>query len=473
MSSSEHSPSNPRQDWYKVVKGHAVPNLVLDEFTSPNHDGSAYLSSAQCAGELRENATTAPGPEAPLSVPTNSVRNFDRETVIQDARDTCIVVHRHYPALVQQFLKHKRLHGSPVEKALYGQHGWSWSRQVARLIEKRPLVFMGGHDFTMMRDYTQLDDTGEWDHVGETVSSDEHAKERNKTLFLKDYLSYDEIMLGSLFGVSGPSYFINDGDRYNKAHPGKPGTYEERGVIVGLVGARFERASQMDSIFCIPRERGRRTGMDPKLEGIFRDWFCEVSGGDVLIDSAEKTFHAAIYKARIRISADVLLLEASERARVANKKAYVHIVGLGLGVWGIYGVPQAQYYVETFAAALKELDESARRHIGVLDFAYIKPESQTAVDQITALGMDHDIEVRFSKRNPAARLRGPDADHLLVISYAWDGNSFPGNEYWVHMLSASGDPAAACMSTISELHNPMTNPGFLGRIKVLGGEVKH
>jgi len=473
MSSSQYSPSNPRQDWYKVVKGYAVPNLVLDEFTSPRHDGSAYLSSAWCAGELRENETTAPGPEAPLTTPTNSVRNFDRDTVIQDAKDTSIVVHRHYPVLVQRFLKHKRLRGSPVEKALYGQHGWSWGRQVARLIEKRPLVFMGGSDSTLLRDYTHLADTEEWDHVGKTVGNDENAKERNKILFLKDYLSYDEIMLGSLLGVSGPSYFINDGDRYNKARPGKPGTFEERGIIVGLVGARFEREGRMDSIFCLPREHGGRTGMDPELVDIFRDWFCEVSGGNVLISSAEKTFHAAIYKARIRISADVLLLEASERARIANKKAYVHIVGLGLGVWGIYGVPQAQYYVETFAAALGELDESARRHIGVLNFAYISPESRSTIDQITAMGMDHGIEVKFTRRNPAARLQGKDAGHLLVISYAWDGNSFPGNEYWVHMLNASGDPAAACMSTISELHNPMTNPGFLGRIKVLGREAKH
>jgi hypothetical protein len=32
------------------------------------------------------------------------------------------------------------------------------------------------------------------------------------------------------------------------------------------------------------------------------------------------------------------------------------------------------------------------------------------------------------------------------------------------MLSASGDPAAACCSTIAELQNPYINPSFLREV---------
>ena len=45
-------------------------------------------------------------------------------------------------------------------------------------------------------------------------------------------------------------------------------------------------------------------------------------------------FHKHVYEQRIRITAETFLIEANHRAKLAaGKKAYVHVVGLGLGVW--------------------------------------------------------------------------------------------------------------------------------------------
>ena len=68
------------------------------------------------------------------------------------------------------------------------------------------------------------------------------------------------------------------------------------------------------------------------------------------------------------------------------------------------------------------------------------------------------VDFRFSKRDPAAPLSGAHAGKLLVAQFAWDSNSYVGNEFWLGQLCASGDPAAACCSTIAELFVPEINP---------------
>ena len=375
----------------------------------------------------------------------NLIRNFDPKVVQADAESTRVVLHSGFPRLVDNFLAWKRNRGSKYEKELYTE-SFTWQDEISRLITKRPLTFMASHDYTMLRDGTIIGDgTAEWDRNGTA------AQDRNSHLTLAEYLSYDEIMLSSLIGVSGFSYFINDGSRYNSAVPGKPGTFQDRGVIVGLVGARFERKDRMDSIYTLPTSSRFQ---DPHLTQLFHGFFGAVKNTSV-------GFDRYVYMARMRITIDMLLLEANDRAKEAGQKAYTYVVGLGLGVWQHHD-DQPYYYIDTFTKALTEL---SLPNISTLEFAWINVEPACAA-RVTAAAQKQGIKVIFSRRNPAEKL---DTDELLVISYAWDGNAFPGNEYWVGSLSGSGDPAAACMSTIPELHNPLVNP-FTDRIKVLEPE---
>ncbi|KAK4959671.1 hypothetical protein LTR66_002415 [Elasticomyces elasticus] len=380
---------------------------------------------------------------------TNSVKNFDATTVASDACGTTIVVHSRFPQLVDAFLNHKRDHGSHYEKALYGDPAsFTWRHEVARLFDKRPLTFMGPVDHTLLRDNTEIPGRAsqEWDRNGT------EAQHLNQKLTLDEYLSYDEIMLSSLAGVSGSSFFINDGNRYNHAMPGKPGTFQERGIIIGLVGPRFEREDRMDSVHVLPSVENPQ--QDQRLTKIFQAFF-----GVERSFAVEDGFDVGMYKARMRITIDILLLEANDRAKAQGTTAYTYVVGLGLGVWRYYH-QQAEWYLDAVTSALTELHLP---HISTLEFAYIKVDDEPCQKRAIEAASQQNIKVIFSRRNAAEKLA---TDELLVLSYAWDGNAFPGNEYWVGSLSGSGDPAAACMSTIPELHNPLVN-NFTDRIKVL------
>jgi hypothetical protein len=374
----------------------------------------------------------------------NRISNFDPHVIASDAVQTNIVLHPRLPDLFTSFLEHKRIHGSSYEKSLYeSSETFTWKTLAARLIEKRPLSFLNRSDWTLLRNGLGLSNApNEWDRNG-TEQQDE-----NEVLTLNDYLSYDEIMLSSLIAVAGPTYFINNGNRYNQGRLASKGTFEERGIIIGLVGARFEREDRMDSIHTLAPVS--RPSQHPELSDLFAKFF----GGR---DPAVPAFDVNIYKQRIRVTVETLLLEADDRAAQKGKTAFVHVVGLGLGVWQIHS-SQPQWYIEVFTEVFLELSLT---HVSTVAFSWIDVPSATRQSCITAAA-NANIAVQFDKRNPADLLG---TEELLVVSYAWDGNSFPGNEFWMGSLSASGDPAAACCSTIGELHNCSVNP-FTERVVV-------
>ena len=175
-----------------------------------------------------------------------------------------------------------------------------------------------------------------------------------------------------------------------------------------------------------------------------------------------------VYCRRMKLVLEPLLLDANERGHQAGRLSYVHMVGLGLGVWGLPGCGEVQARLLVKAVA-QVLSSYHLPFVGDVDFSYF-PKVIQHCGRVPSGGTfkehGNSIGIHFSTRNPADRLL---EKRLLVCVYAWDSNAYPGNEYWLgskvgdgEQLAASGDPAAAACSCITELQLPDFNPRVSG-----------
>jgi hypothetical protein len=342
---------------------------------------------------------------------------------------------------------------------------------IDRLLLKRPVTFMNPEDVYRLRDGTT--GRGGFDKIG---STDETAP-----LCLADYLSYDEMKIAALLSTGGPVHFINTGARDNRGEPTPSETYIKTGICYGLVGARFEKEYHMEwehmviSTYKHNAEFGY--GPDANMQDhkniplkfwanyydvayfpTFEQAKQDTSGNFLKIDNTTY-LNVPVYKERMRRIIEPFLLDANARAQEMQQQAYVHTVGLGLGVW-MLTEQQGQLLVDVF----KETARTNRLDwISDIDFSYF-PEGC----QITTTSSDR-ILFHFSKRNPADPLPPQDSNKLLILNYPADANSFSGNEYWFapEYLAASGEAACACASTTSEMHNPEINTTIRSSFKVI------
>lgn len=283
---------------------------------------------------------------------------------------------------------------------------------------------------------------------------------------------------------------------------GSASSRESSGIIIGQIGSRFERQYFMEWKHMIVTEdqNTEEYGYGPdgaKADPLLKAWakfygldhfplFEEAKNATVtpadatenatenatapddtrFICKTEKLyenncFDQQVFKARSDVMAETYLAEADERAERKGAMAFGHLVGLGLGVWRVDSSQkkiQAQSYVT--AITQMSLPNIAEIHFSYFGTCYLSGDTCETGYATSKAG--NQIKVIFDKRRPSSKLPEPaegEKPFLLVANYAWDGNSYPGNEYWMGeaFYDASGDPAAACSSYIPELQNPDIN----------------
>ncbi|XP_037725458.1 uncharacterized protein LOC119556999 [Drosophila subpulchrella] len=432
------------------------------------------------AGDNDLENVMAKSQEFPLEFGVESVR-VKRQSpmrltrINEEVASAYPVIHERTLGLYLQYLEHKCHWGNSVEKPIY--RPLSLCGFVQRLLEKRCASFFARNDKFLLL-------SGETGASGfESVGT----PEEKAPLVLADVLSYDDIKLSALLSVSSHTEFVNEGERTNCGHVDlHTKTLERTGVIVGMIGARLSRRNLMEfqDIVIARQQNTRENGYGMALDEssktrkedyrrLWRGFYAtrDLIHGEAVINNRrfgpsrnkQDVFDNLVMKRRYAISFDMLLLEAQARAQRAKKLAYIHVVGFGLGVWKA-AAQQERIFLETFEQRMRTLGNKLN-HVGLVHFSWFSITDCGGLRNgslVEIPGHPKDgIRVLISKRNPARKLTDPEhAGMLLVVSYAWDGNALPGNEFWMKMLKSTGDSSTACSTLVAELHNPYINTVF-------------
>lgn len=401
------------------------------------------------------------------------------------------------------------------------------------LLTKRPAYFYTSSDSHMLPDGGDLRDRVRKMHGGKY--RDKHDRwfpfdvigTRNDTEILRDFMSYDEMMLASLLTVSAPVQVINNGKKTNEGKLGEAGTFQTRAIYLAQVGSRFERENTMEwRHFIHQNGHAKYTRKDhcPEITKLFEQFYnADWSPGNWSTDSRTpkkqrtrtyrpdgsdrmvgtppvvekldgyRQFRLASHRDRFRKQAKIHLEEGQFWGDEHNSNVRIYAVGLGDGCWSPSEFVEQGYYTgEIIQAYIDQIIEGKAQgrygRITVVEFNYtsmasifssylhgkvykmdkslLQDRREQYFHQESGVNfVFHPVHTEYSDGTSTGYKNAGcpfvPCSELIVSNMAWDGNSWLGNEYWAGALSASGDPAAACCSTLWNHLHPTLNREYM------------
>ncbi len=398
--------------------------------------------------------------------------------------------------IINEWIKHLQANQSPKYnhlKTLYENmklfdenlsDKFKASKLIQRFLTKRPLVFVGAGDDT--RDRLFKDDVITTNGTKETV---------------QNYMMYDECIISALIGVSNETYTLRTNPftgTYSKNNPNnfKEDNRHKKVILVGQCGARFERNDYMESTYInsssIDSNSGIQRIMLDEMEKVLNDkdnkylkqhykvLFDNIHNPKKLdtvpqnLDNPhdDNTIQIMRYLQRLALIYIPYILNSLKYYKT-DSNLYCRVTGIGGGVWlpnwlgdrpntlsyGLLITLINMFIYEKFSLKKNYPNFNIELYIGNDIYEYNESKMET-IHQLIATHKSNQIKIIDQYEVSIFDKTNHSENDCIVCQYAWDGNSFPGNEYWYRTWQ-SADPAFISATALAEIQNPILNPFFV------------
>jgi hypothetical protein len=277
---------------------------------------------------------------------------------------------------------------------------------------------------------------------GELKSSEHEPYTTFAESRLNLYLHPDESVISSLLGLKVPSFAYDDGRRENDCRK-KPDTLKEV-IMLPQVGARLEPHDRLDrgDLFLIDKKAYLETPFQQALQQGLSELYKNVD----------------LYEARCR-----LVIQQAFNAAIGNDTpTHLILTGLGQGVKGDKTVP---HFNNALSHVIQNLEKSGNlQFLTVMD--YVKKTERPALSKrLRRKCKTAKLHCLYEKQNTSKVFDRKPVEGLVdMFSFAWDGMSLVGNEYYNGLCGdESADPAAAYSTSVAFVSHPRINPEMYKR----------